>query len=130
MSLIREWEFVGDEGTAQLRVDRTKTHPWGVQGGCDGAFSQTIFNPGRENQEVGKVTLPLKKGDVIRLQTAGAGGWGNPLERDPEMVLDDVRNGKVSIGRARDVYGVAIDNKTLQVNLDETRKLREVINKG
>ena len=72
----------------------------------------------------------MKKGDVIRLQTAGAGGWGNPLERDPEMVLDDVRNGKVSIGRARDVYGVAIDNKTLQVNLDETRKLREVINKG
>jgi N-methylhydantoinase B len=125
LSLIREWEFVGDEGTAQLRVDRTRTRPWGVQGGHDGTFSQTIFNPGRENLEVGKVTLPLKKGDVIRLRTAGAGGWGNPLEREPKMVLDDVRNEKVSIKRAREVYGVVIDEKTMKVDMAETEKQRK-----
>lgn len=125
LSLVREWEFVGDEGTAQLRVDRTRTCPWGLQGGHSGTFSQTILNPGRENRELGKVTLLLKKGDVIRLRTAGAGGWGNPLERDPKMVLDDVRNEKVSIKRATEVYGVVINEKTLEVDLEETRKLRQ-----
>ena len=130
LSLIREWEFVGDEGTAQLRVDRTRTRPWGIQGGHDGTFSKTTFNPGRENLAVGKVTLPLKKGDVIRLQTAGAGGWGNPLEREPEMVLDDVRNEKISIKRAREVYGVVIDEKAREVNMAETKKRRESMKKG
>jgi len=124
LSLIREWEFVGDEGTAQLRVDRTRSRPWGLHGGHDGAFSKTILNPGGENRELGKETILLKKGDAILLRTAGAGGWGNPHERDPKMVLDDVRNEKVSIKRAREVYGVVIDEKTLEVDLDETRKLR------
>ena len=129
LSLIREWEFVGIEGTAQLRVDRTRTQPWGVQGGYPGAFSQTILNPGRENRELGKVTIPLKKGDVIRLRTAGAGGWGSPFEREPNMVLNDVRNEKISIKRAREVYGVVIDEKTMKVDMAETQKSRESLKK-
>jgi N-methylhydantoinase B len=104
-----------------------RTRPWGVQGGYDGTFSQTIFNPSRDNLEVGKVTLPLKKGDVIRLRTAGAGGWGSPLERNPEMVLDDVRNEKVNIKRAREVYGVVIDEKAMAIDILETEKLRKLI---
>jgi N-methylhydantoinase B len=124
LSLIREWEFVGDEGTAQLRVDRMRTRPWGLHGGHDGAFSHTIFNPGRENRELGKITMPLKKGDVIRLRTAGAGGWGSPLERDPGMVLDDFHNEKVNIRRAKEVYGVVINEKAMAVDMAETQKMR------
>ena len=130
LSLIREWEFVGDEGTLQIRVDRTRTRPWGLQGGHAGAFSQTILNPDRENRELGKVTLPLKKGDVLRLRTSGAGGWGHPLERDADLVRADVGNEKISIGRAKEVYGVVIDEKTMEVDLDETQRLREAMKKG
>ena len=129
LSLIREWEFVGEEGTGQLRVDRTLTRPWGLHGGHDGTFSKTIFNPGRENRELGKITMPLKKGDVILLRTAGAGGWGNPLERDPNMVLDDVRNEKVNFKRAREVYGVIIDEKTMEIDKPETHKIRQTMKK-
>lgn len=130
LSLIREWEFVGDEGTAQLRVDRTRTRPWGLHGGHDGTFSQTIFNPDRENRELGKITLPLKKGDVIRLRTAGAGGWGDPLKRDVNLVKTDVHNEKISIRRAREVYGVVIDEKTMEIDMDKTQKLRETMKKS
>ena len=115
---LPEWTQPDDENFA-CRVKA------GVQGGHDGTFSQTTFNPDRENLIVGKVTLPLKKGDVIRLQTAGAGGYGNPFERDPEMVLNDVRNGKVSIKRAREVYGTVINEETMQVDFGETNKIRE-----
>ncbi|HEX2386554.1 MAG TPA: hypothetical protein VHL99_08320, partial [Candidatus Binatia bacterium] len=46
--------------------------------------------------------------DVVRLETPGGGGLGNPREREPEHVLNDVRNGYVSVEKARELYGVAI----------------------
>ena len=57
-------------------------------------------------------------------RTCGGGGYGPPGERDPELVLNDVREGKVSIGRARDIYGVVIDTATWTVDVVETSKLR------
>ena len=54
------------------------------------------------------MTVELEAGDVISVRTCGGGGYGPPSERDPELVRRDVREGKVSAERARDVYGVAI----------------------
>ena len=71
--------------------------------------------------------MNLKKGDVYRLITAGAGGWGDPLERDPELVLKDIRDEKVSVKRAREAYGVVINEQTMQVDIAETQKLRETM---
>jgi N-methylhydantoinase B len=68
--------------------------------------------------------FPVQKGDRILTWTGGGGGWGNPLERDIEAVRQDVLNELVSIERARDVYGVVIDPKTLQVDYEATKKLR------
>jgi len=47
-------------------------------------------------------------GDVYAHRTAGGGGWGDPLERDPNAVADDIANEKVSAGAARELYGVAL----------------------
>ena len=58
---------------------------------------------------------------------AGGGGWGDPLERDVNLIKMDVLNEKVSIKRARDVYGVVIDEKTMEVDLTETKKLRDIM---
>ncbi len=61
---------------------------------------------------------------VVTVELPGGGGYGPPMARDPERVLEDVREGYVSIDQARAVYGVAIDPVTLTVLADETAKLR------
>ena len=91
---------------------------------------QTIFNPDTEHRYIGKATMELKDGDAIRVITAGAGGWGNPLERDVTRVLNDVRNEKVSAQRAREVYGVVINEATMEVDMDKTQSLRDTLQKG
>jgi len=63
-------------------------------------------------------------GDRVAFYSAGGGGYGSPLERDPDEVLSDVRNGYVSIGKAKEDYGVAIDPVTMTVNLAKTEALR------
>ncbi len=65
-----------------------------------------------------------ESGDVIQFHSAGGGGYGDPLERDPQEVEQDVFNEYVSIEQARNDYGVVIDSKRLKVDLKETEKLR------
>ena len=67
-----------------------------------------------------KPTLSIRRGDLFRHIAAGAGGWGNPLERDPERVLEDVREGKATLAHARDAYGVVIDAETLAIDVAAT----------
>ena len=66
----------------------------------------------------------MNRGDVFHTRTAGAGGWGSPLDRDPEAVLDDVRNEKLTPEYAKREYGVVIDPDTLQLDHVATRRLR------
>ena len=61
---------------------------------------------------------------MVSYRTCGGGGYGPPEDRDPQDVLWDVRNGKVSLERARQIYRVAIDADTLTVDLDATSRLR------
>jgi len=69
----------------------------------------------------------LKPGDVVTIDSAGGGGYGNPFERDPELVEKDVLEGYVSIEKAREEYGVVIDPNTLKVDKPATKLLRETI---
>ena len=73
----------------------------------------------------GKVTRTIHRGDVFRYEMAGAGGWGDPLEREPERVLKDVRNEYVSVRAAREEYGVVVDPETWSVDEAATTGLRE-----
>ncbi len=66
----------------------------------------------------------LKPGDVVTIDAPGGGGYGNPLERDPELVVNDVIEGYISIESARKDYGVAVDPVTFEINEAETKKLR------
>ena len=67
-----------------------------------------------------KITRPIRRGDVVRHDMPGAGGWGDPLARDPARVLRDVRNGLVSLTGARDDYGVVVDPATWTVDAAAT----------
>jgi N-methylhydantoinase B/oxoprolinase/acetone carboxylase alpha subunit len=83
------------------------------------------LNPDGENRDLPKILTPLKKGDVFRARVGGGGGWGNPLDREANAVLNDVRNELVSIERAKDVYGVIINKVTSEIDIEATQKLRE-----
>ena len=123
VALVREGELLADEATLSLRVERQRTGPYGITGGQAGTPLQAVFNPHAEARHVGKVTLEMKRGDIIQITTAGAGGWGDPLQRDVKMVLEDVRNEKLSIKRARDAYGVVI-KENLEIDEEKTKALR------
>lgn len=129
-ALVRELKVINkDGGILQLRVDRQRFGPYGVAGGQPGALLEAIYNPDTEHINIGKTTSLMKYGDSIRIICTGAGGWGNPLERDVKNVLNDVLNEKVSIERAREVYGVVIDKDNIDVDISETKKLRENLRK-
>ena len=84
------------------------------------------LNPADENRPLpSKLTMTIRRGDVFRHEVAGAGGWGDPLERDPAMVLRDVRNELVTLAAARADYGVVLAVKPFAVDEAATRALRE-----
>jgi N-methylhydantoinase B len=72
----------------------------------------------------------LKTNDVLYISHGGGGGYGDPLERDPQSVLDDVINGLLSKEMARDVYGVALDEQNRKLDSEATEKLRTKLRKG
>ena len=83
------------------------------------------MNPDGENRELpGKFTMTIKKGDVFRHVLAGAGGWGDPLERNPNAVLKDVRNELLSRAKAEADYGVIIGAQTWVVDGPATEQRR------
>jgi N-methylhydantoinase B len=103
-------DFVFDRPTTfTVLADRTARGPAGAFGGLDGRVAEYVLVRGGEERLLGaKTTVELEAGDTISYRTCGGGGYGPPSERDPERVLRDVLEGKVSVERAREVYGVAI----------------------
>jgi N-methylhydantoinase B len=67
----------------------------------------------------------MATGEILANCSGGGGGWGNPYKRDPEKVLDDVRNGYVSVTGAKRDYGIVIDEETMTVDVAATARLRE-----
>ncbi len=104
-----------------LQAGRFKYAPGGLFGAESGAVAQFLVND--EAGDPSGLTL-CQPGDVIQFHSAGGGGYGNAFERDPGAVEQDVRNGYVSIEKAREKYGVVVDPVTLKVDLEETDKIR------
>jgi len=128
--VIRDVRLLADEGTFGLRVENNRFPAWGVAGGMGGGLSRVILNPGTpEEREIRAFSDDnyWKRGDLVRICTAGGGGWGDPLEREAGLVLDDVKDGFVSPQAALDDYGVVIDGDALTVDLAATAAKREAI---
>jgi N-methylhydantoinase B len=121
----RDYRFLEAEGILQVRSDRRTIRPYGLYGGYPGKPSWNYLNPDRENQPLeSKLTMTITRGDVFRHEVAGAGGWGDPLERDPTVVLKDVRNELLSLAMATREYGVVIDTHNWKVDETATQRLR------
>jgi N-methylhydantoinase B len=93
-----------------VTADRVRLGCYGVNGGKAGLpFCVTIDIEGMPRDLGGLVDgEPVLAGQIVRVRTTGGGGWGDPLEREPDLVLRDVIDGKVSAAAARDDYGVIL----------------------
>jgi N-methylhydantoinase B len=109
--LVRELTVLTDV-TMTIHGDREKFTPFGISGGLNGGGSMLIINKGTDrefNAGMYATGVELKAGDTIYYSSAGGGGFGNPLERDIELVLNDVMDEWLSIEAAREYYGVVIE---------------------
>ncbi len=106
----RDYRIKAERASLQVRADRAAFRPYGLYGGAAGAFARNALNPDtpEERSLSPKFTMDVQRGDVLRHELAGPGGWGDPLDRPPEKVLEDVRDGFVSREGALRDYGVAI----------------------
>jgi N-methylhydantoinase B len=114
--------------TMNTQIERAHCKPWGLQGGLAGTGNDVALRLGgiwKTDFPNAKVLVAaLKAGDAFRIRSGGGGGYGSPLEREAEVVLEDVRQGYVSIAAAAEHYGVVIDPQTLAIDWGATEKLR------
>ncbi len=125
------WEMInegGDSGMATGSADgeHPGCNPSGVQGGGDGPLNQChIIHNGEKRVALGHRMHSLKKGDIVAKLAGGGAGVGNPAERDPEKVREDVLNEFFSTEKARDVFKVVFKPGTLQIDREATQALRK-----
>jgi N-methylhydantoinase B len=125
VGILREYEILADTAMLGIRIDGVQNPPWGIKGGQSGAPGRIVLNPGTPDERV----LPplsdgtmLKKGDVVRIETGGGGGYGHPFDRAAERVLEDVLAGLVSVEAAARDYGVVVTGRS--VDAAATARLR------
>jgi N-methylhydantoinase B len=105
LGIIREFEFLTDVSFATVS-DRQKFRPWGIGGGGEALGTEYSLISGKVKKPVRTKSMgTAKKGDVLRIRTAGGGGYGNPKERLRESIKKDTEDGKISLERAKKVYG-------------------------
>ena len=116
---------IGGDGGIPFDVlamfERVNNAPKGRDGGSHGARGEVRLGSGGKLRSKGQQSIP--PGDRLRLEMAGGGGFGDPRERDPERVAEDVRNGFVSIESAGRDYAVAFDAAG-NIDAAETERLR------
>lgn len=110
--VIREYEMLEDNILMQLMNENTLYPPWGLYGGEGSGVSKAVVWAGTDHEQTltRRVSYfgPLHSGDRVVVSTTGGGGWGDPSERDPERVRDDVNNGYLTPEQALEQYGVTI----------------------
>jgi N-methylhydantoinase B len=136
-------QWRGGPGTHAEWLSQGESRHQLVTGNSDGCWTETYALAGGQlpAQKYNVIQVARKGGDLETIATkrgpydlgegerliihaAGGSGWGDPREREPEMVRNDVVNELVSLERARDVYGVATNPQTLEIDWDETKRLR------
>ncbi len=119
LGLIRDYRLLADEALLTTTFGRHKYPPWGTNGGSDGSPNGVkVFRSQQPEPDLwrGKIARHvLRRGDVVRLVTGVGGGYGPPHQRPVNAVVDDVKNGYVSLAWAEKIYGVQLDPETLSV---------------
>ena len=125
--LVKDYRITNSGAYVTASFGRNKFPPWGLAGGMGGtpnsveirATDGEIERRGRFSKE------ELHAGDVARFITGMGGGYGDPRERDPQAVFDDVLDGYITEKIAEDVYGVVVLGDPLRIDLAATKALRK-----
>ena len=131
LAQVRQLRLLAEDAVLEIRSDKRSHPPYGLQAGSQGTPSANILNPGP-----GERLLPtlagttLRCGDVLRHVMAGGAGWGDPLQRDPELVRQDVRAEKLTREYAEPEYGVVVDASATSVDSIATERRREILRAG
>ena len=117
-----------EEGDISIHDDRHLSQPWGILGGRPGVCSEKwlVRKDGSRQPLPSKVdNVRVYPGDRVIFRTAGGGGWGDPLERDPMRTRNDVARKLMSETKAREDYGVVLSGSRLELDSRATDELRE-----
>jgi len=121
LGFVKDYRILAEEVRFSMRTDKHLIEPFGVDAGMAGGKGSCLINPGAPDER----QLPsrfgdqrLQKHDLLRLERPGGGGLGNPRERSKEQVLEDVRQGYVSVAKAKTDYGVVVAVSDGQLALD------------
>lgn len=111
LGLRRDVRVLGHTSTFSAQGERFILQPWGLFGGKPGAVGKLVLNPGtpKEKNLPSKASnIEISNNDIISIQTPGAGGYGDPKKRSPQLVIKDIKEGKISLQDARQDYGLNI----------------------
>jgi N-methylhydantoinase B len=125
--ILRRYRLLGDETTIVMRADRQRFLPWALDGGSPGTPSYHFVQANGTQRVLPQnpmYPVRLTKGETFVHIGAGGAGVGEPLERDPARVLDDVREERITADYARDVYGVVIANGGVDVAKTQAARRR------
>ena len=127
----RDILILSTDNTSTMSTDRAQIPPWGLYGGLAGSCSSFLLRDkkNRTTRLPSKGTRRVEQGSVISCITAGGGGFGDPLKRDPERVRFDVIEGFVSRQNARKLYGVILKSDCA-VDMRRTLELRRNLAKA
>jgi N-methylhydantoinase B len=129
LGFVRDYRILADDVRFSMRTDKHAIAPFGISDGKAGGRGACLVNPGAAEEK----SLPsrfgdhrLRKGDLVRVLRPGGGGLGDPYRRPVAMVLEDVRQRYVSVERAENDYGVALEDRgdELVLAAEKTRLLR------
>lgn len=126
LAIVRSYRILADSATVQLRSDRERFAPWGLFGGKSGAKARSFLNFGtdKEDRLPSKFIRQVKKGDVFRGEMAASGGYGDPIERDPKAVAEDIKQEKITTTHALEEYAVIVHPESLDVDWEATLQQR------
>ncbi|MBW7959425.1 MAG: hydantoinase B/oxoprolinase family protein [Candidatus Promineofilum sp.] len=126
---IFTWKSLANDVRFSWTSQKTERPPQGIFGGCPGAPGRWLVEKDGEKHPVTRAigTLELGYGDIVSCWMAGGGGYGEPVDREPWAVRDDIRSGLVSLEQAREIYGVAIDMETGDIDAGATELLRQSV---
>ena len=130
VGIVRDIGVVCDDIVLCTMVINAVQPADGVAGGRAGRVGHIVLNPGLPDERPLPTmadNIPLKNGDIVRVVTAGGGGWGDPLERNPAAVAWDVRKGYVGIDAARTAYGVVLDASGRTIDAAATHEIRSAM---
>ncbi len=125
--VYREVEVLTERAMLGVRMDNVANPPWGVAGGLCGRSGRILLNPGTAQERRLRSMedgIMVQRGDIIRFECVGGGGYGHPFDRDPQRVLNDVLDGFVSAQSAHDDYGVVLAADGESVDLAATDAYR------